>query len=375
MANTVEEVPGHGGHTVVRLTRSSGASCEIYVYAAHVTSWKTGDSIERLYLSSATEYDTGKAIRGGIPICWPQFSGRGPYPKHGFVRTTDSWKVRRCVSEPHPSVTLELRDCEGAKDFPFDFVLTYTVTLDSNSSIKINMQVLNQSDEPMEFNTALHTYFTVTDVTKVKVVGLQGLKFEDNTRGLQVFEDEEEQLLVNGELDRVYLNAPDELLIFDQSTSISIQKHGFPDAVVWNIGEEKAPSIKDMAAGDWQRYICLEAGAIGEKIVVKPCESWAAEQKLCVSTAVAAKIADLGEPVAGMTDDSEKLERVEKAFKKLKKPAVTMDEAYSIMFSSEEKSVYNYNDFLEDLKSFADNMKNPDEISWDEIKLFYETVG
>lgn len=372
MSNAVEEVPGEAGQTKIRLTRSSGASCEVYVYAAHVTSWKTADGVERLYMSEASEYATGKAIRGGIPICWPQFSGRGPLTKHGFARTSDSWKVRRTVTQPNPSVTLELRDCEASKDWPFSFVLTYTVTLE-NTSLVTTLHVVNASDDPLDFNAALHTYFSISDIAQVKISGLEGLKYEDNAKGGALGEQVEEVLMIPGEIDRVYLDAPEELLIIDGATQISVEKAGFPDAVIWNIGEEKAPTIKDMSPGDFRRYVCLEAGAIGQKVVVAPGADWTAHQKFIVSTAVKPQVAELGDPSGGLSD--ERLEKVEEAFKAKGLPALKLQDAYDIMFTKEEKGEYSWNDFLDDIGSFASNMKNKEELTWEEAKLFFETVG
>ena len=88
------------GLPCVTLTHSSGAQALVFVYAAHLTSWKTSDGAEQLFVSSTSDYGGGKAIRGGVPICWPQFAGRGPYGKHGFCRNSDKWKVVRTSTEP-----------------------------------------------------------------------------------------------------------------------------------------------------------------------------------------------------------------------------------------------------------------------------------
>src|SRR3954463_8096737 len=77
----------------VTLRADDGATAEIHHHGAHVTSWRPSpDGDERLYLSGASEYGDGKAIRGGIPIIFPQFATEGPLPRHGFARTT-AWSV------------------------------------------------------------------------------------------------------------------------------------------------------------------------------------------------------------------------------------------------------------------------------------------
>ena len=96
------------GLPAVVLKHPSGAEALVYVYAAHLASWKTADGSEQLYMSSKTEYGAGKAMRGGVPVCWPQFATRGPYGRHGFCRNSDKWTVIRTASEPYPCVVLGL---------------------------------------------------------------------------------------------------------------------------------------------------------------------------------------------------------------------------------------------------------------------------
>ena len=90
------------GLDAVKLTHSSGASALVYVYGAHLASWQTSDGEEQFFVSSTAEYGGGKAIRGGVPICWPQFADRGSGPKHGVCRTSAEWTVVRPSPEPYP---------------------------------------------------------------------------------------------------------------------------------------------------------------------------------------------------------------------------------------------------------------------------------
>ena len=158
------EQTSRNGLPAVLLTHASGSSALIYIYAAHLASWVCGGA-ERLFVSSTAEYGGGKAIRGGVPVCWPQFAGRGALPKHGFVRTSDKWRVLRTSTEPYPCVVLELvDDDETRRLFPQPFKLQYSVTLDGPSSISMALSVLNTGTEPLSFTAALHTYFRVADV-------------------------------------------------------------------------------------------------------------------------------------------------------------------------------------------------------------------
>ena len=68
-----------------KLTLPCGDSLRVALHGAHVLSW-VSQGRERLYLSPHSVMDAHAAIRGGVPVCFPQFNQRGPLPKHGFAR-------------------------------------------------------------------------------------------------------------------------------------------------------------------------------------------------------------------------------------------------------------------------------------------------
>ena len=236
---------GPGDLPCVKLTHPSGASALVYIYAAHLASWRTASGEEQLFVSSASAYGGGKAIRGGVPICWPQFNERGPYKRHGIVRTSDAWEVVRTSTDPFPCVVLGLADSEATRaEFPSAFRLQYSVTLDGPESVSTALTVINPSDEPLQFTTALHTYFACSDVLAARVRGLQGVGYIDSANGGAEATQEEEETAVTGEIDRLYLGAPSETYIVDGDRAIKLLKMGFADAVVWNIGETKGAEMK-----------------------------------------------------------------------------------------------------------------------------------
>ena len=158
---------GRGELPVATLTHPSGATAEVYLHGAHVTSWRPADGVERLFVSSASRYAAGKAIRGGIPVCFPQFSGRGPLPNHGFARTSSDWQVESTSSDgPGGEVCLVLRLSDSAETravWPHAFELRYTVTL-RDASLSTDVQLRNAGGEPLEFTAALHTYLATPQV-------------------------------------------------------------------------------------------------------------------------------------------------------------------------------------------------------------------
>ena len=162
-------------HMKAVMTHPSGSSCEVYLQGAHATSWKTPDGKEQLFTSSQAVYKDGTAIRGGIPVCWPQFGGLGPLAKHGFARLSRDFEpieMRGLASgasatgeegpslaSPDPKLVLRLEGSAVDKDWPHSFCLDISFEL-SEWSLKVGMTVHNQNDggEQLSFTGALHTY-------------------------------------------------------------------------------------------------------------------------------------------------------------------------------------------------------------------------
>lgn len=291
MAGNVNVALGKGGLPTATLTHPSGASCEVVLTGAHVSSWKTSDGLERLFVSSASKFGPGEAIRGGIPVCFPQFSGRGPLPKHGFARTSDEWNIESMSSEDGLcKLSLTLSDSEATRAlWPHAFLLRYVITL-SDESLCTEMELVNSGEVPLTFTAALHTYFAVEDVSQVRVTGLHGLTYEDNANGGATTGPEAQQEVgIPGEVDRVYLDAPERLAIHLGNAKgeqlVLTKSASFRDAVLWNLGEAKAPSMSDLGEGEWRKYVCVEPGAIGTPVSVPAGGSFSGSQRFTVECA------------------------------------------------------------------------------------------
>jgi glucose-6-phosphate 1-epimerase len=288
MSKVVRTV-GANGEACLTLSHANGSTCEIYVPGGHVTSWRTpngvdGELEEQLFVSSVTKYLPNKPIRGGIPVCFPQFGSYGPGGKHGFVRSSEKWTVGATYPE---SATLELIG-DGTEDanWPHNFKLSLTVTL-SPYSLQMSMGVENTGRTEMKFTCLLHTYFRVADISAAFITGLEGCEFQtDNEAEKGTFEDTREKAIVEAETDRIYFNCPDTLVISEEGGRkggpLTITKEGFSDVVVWNIWEEGGNSMGDLGKGEWRNYICVEAGQIGEAVILPPGESWKGQQDLKV---------------------------------------------------------------------------------------------
>ena len=77
--------PGRGGQQRLLIDAPAGAA-EIYLHGATVTSWVPRGGSEVIFTSRQAVFDGATAIRGGIPLCLPEFGvgiNGDAVPKHG----------------------------------------------------------------------------------------------------------------------------------------------------------------------------------------------------------------------------------------------------------------------------------------------------
>lgn len=273
----------HRGTPALRLATAGGAEALVALHGAHLLSWRPSGGRERLFLSERAEYAPGKAIRGGVPICFPQFAGLGSLPKHGLVRTR-SWSLAsQRVSGGAPEVTLAFApDGEVRALWPHRYRVEYTVRL-ADERLELELSVANDGDRPLTFTAALHGYFAVGDVEGIRIAGLAGLEYRDAADGDRLHVDWGQELSIRGEVDRVYHSVPGEVRLREPDRELVLRADGFPDVVVWNPGPAKCAALADMEPDGWRRMVCVEAGAIRAPVTVAPAGSWRGVQTLVVA--------------------------------------------------------------------------------------------
>lgn len=271
---------GQGGLPKVVLRASDDGRAEVYLHGAHVTSWTTPEGREQLYLSDRAVFDGRAAIRGGVPVIFPQFAGMGPLPKHGFARGT-AWRlVDAALGGPTPYAVLELAASEATHAiWPHRFLANYRVEL-VDGSLRMSLSVHNDGDAPFSFTGALHTYLRVDDVAQVRVRGLQGASYADSTLGGQAARQAEAELAIATEVNRIYRGVPGLLGIVEGDREVRSSMRGFTDVVIWNPGPGSEPALGDMAPGDASRMLCVEAAAVATPVVVEPGAVWSGTQRL-----------------------------------------------------------------------------------------------
>jgi len=274
-------------HTLpfARITLVDGSSAEICLQGAHCTQFRTGDGHAVLFLSKQAIFEERKPIRGGIPVIFPQF-GPGVLPQHGFARN-ELWSVANTNADPSgsfASVTLELKDNEKTRsvwDCAFTLQLTTSISFSSGEKAHLSqtMKFVNNGTKDTQFTAALHTYFTVSDITRTHINGLQNKSYLDKIKKADAVETNE-FVEFNGAMDRVYKKVPDHVEITDGVNRVSIDKQNFPDMVLWNCWKEGAKGMADMGDDEWQQYVCCEVASVDAPVTVPPGGVWEASHKI-----------------------------------------------------------------------------------------------
>lgn len=267
------------GQAAVVLRTADGAEVTVLLHGAHVVSWRPAGLPEQLYLSPRAQAGPGRAVRGGIPVIFPQFERRGPLPRHGFARDRAWTLVEHGPQRQHAQAVLRLTDTGATRAvWPHAFEAELTVSL-SGRALEMELAVLNTGDRAFEFTAALHTYLRCDDVREARVSGLRGCDFEDCVSGATHRQEIEPQTIV-GEIDRLYADVATPVVLQSPQQRIAVSADGFPDRVLWNPGPVKAAALADLPDDDWLRMLCIETACIVRPVPLAVGQEWFARQTL-----------------------------------------------------------------------------------------------
>lgn len=275
----IEHIEFHGV-PALRLHGPRGAVAVISLLGAQVLSWQTPEGRERLYLSEKAVFDGSVAIRGGIPVCFPQFAALGDLPKHGFVRTRHWSPASERCGDDYALVTLAITDDEATRAlWPHAFRAELTLMIEADR-IDLELCVVNTGSESLAFTGALHSYLRLVQVEDAALEGLYGYEYRDAAHGNAILRDSGTELVVDGPLDRVYHGVRRPQLLKAGNHSLGIQAQGFPDVVVWNPWVEGCAALADMPPEGWRQMLCVEAAVAREPVVLPAGEEWYGRQTL-----------------------------------------------------------------------------------------------
>jgi len=268
---------GPGGLCVANIANSQGQAL-IALSGGHVMSWQPNGQPPVLWLSAYAKFAPGKSIRGGVPVCWPWF---GPhqtetgFPGHGFARTVP-WQVESSAALDNGAtqLVLSLQHSDATRaQWPHPSSVRSTITVGRELCIELSTQ--NLGDAAFVLGEALHTYFAVSDIRQSPIQGLEGSRYVDKVAG-GAEKQQNGPIVINGEVDRVYLDTTADCVIEDPGLArrIRIHKQNSRSTVVWNPGVEKAEKMGDFGPDGHLGMVCVESGnALDNRISLLPGET------------------------------------------------------------------------------------------------------
>ena len=252
-------VVDHDGHTII-VVSTPVASADIALQGAQLLSWTPTGHRDVLWCAPLPPANAGKAIRGGVPICWPWF---GPHatdasqPQHGLVRTVNWTLAETRATDAGAHIAL-IHDAFGcALRFEIEIGAQLTMTLATT----------NTSAAAITVTEALHTYVHVADVGAVAVHGLNGQIYRDNTDGMRE-KQQSGPVRPKHETIAVFPDTPDAAEIEDATLArrIRVTRTGGRSTVVWHPGATVS-SFKDIPPDMANSFVCVESGNIAPNAV------------------------------------------------------------------------------------------------------------
>ena len=269
-----------------------GGSAAVTQQGAQVISWRDAQDREWFYLSPQTGGAqrgdalgmAQQAIRGGMPISFPQFSVRGPLLKHGFIRLQRWSCVPRVqageLTTEQSSLKLQVTNDAQSKTLWAEAFHAELAVLLEHNRLSVTLSITNQSEQTWEFTVALHSYLRVNDILKTELVGLQNTHYQDATANSIEVVEQGERVAIAGEIDRVYMSPPASLhLLEDNIPTLRIEQSGFSDTVVWNPGAELVRTLTDFPDADWTKMLCVEAACASTPVLLQPGQIWQGTQQ------------------------------------------------------------------------------------------------
>ncbi|WP_367871758.1 D-hexose-6-phosphate mutarotase [Luteolibacter sp. Populi] len=244
-------------------------------HGAQVMEWAPTGSGPVLYCSPRTLLQEGKAIRGGIPICWPWFANHphdAAMPAHGFARSR-FWEYDGSASdEEGVRLRFHLEDDPSTMAlWPHRFRLETEISLGERLGVRLT--AINTGESPFPMGGALHSYFTIGSLAGTRISGLETAAYFDKTGGGEQAAANA-PLVLSGEVDRIYRNVgPVQVCDSGLGRTLMIGSRGHGSTVVWNPGVKKAAGMADLPAGDYEHFAAVEAALPpGQEVVLAPGE-------------------------------------------------------------------------------------------------------
>lgn len=229
-------------------------TAKVALQGAHLFSWQPAHAKQDvLWLSEVEPFETGVAIRGGVPICYPWFGGV-KQPAHGTARI-NLWQL------------LEAEVLAEQVNLTFAFGDQAQIRMELGETCLLTFTHLGS--EPVQL--ALHSYFNVANIEQVALGNLPTSCFNSLTQQQHTVSSPR---LIDQNVDEIYKAELSPSIIQDQGNQreIQVEHLNASDIVVWNPWHRE---MSGMSKTGYQTMVCVETARIyrllsqGEKVATK----------------------------------------------------------------------------------------------------------
>ncbi len=276
LSPSVQLMTDEKGVEFININHSKAQAC-FTRHGAHLIHYQAQGQAPAIWLSKTAIFDNKKAIRGGVPICWPWFGAPSPalgegLPSHGFARNS-LWQLGEIKEdEQGVGIAFVLTDTpETQALWPYSFELTLTATI--GETLQLSLSTKNAGAKPLQYLAALHTYLAISSPEQIEVTGL-GPTYIDSLDN-KAIKNAAPSLTLSGPIDALYIEPTEQVTLADQGLerNLHINSQGHDTIVAWTPWVEGAKSMGDMPDDGYQTMLCLEAAITGNAITVAPGET------------------------------------------------------------------------------------------------------
>lgn len=256
------------GFTYIEVSNSA-ASAKIALQGAHIFEYAHKGDENLLWLSRESRFEEGVAIRGGIPLCWPRFGSLDEsMMQHGFARTSFfSFVSAKDLGSAATELHLRLTDSkESRAHWNHGFILDVKIIV--GQTLSISLETKNTDVHSFMITQALHSYFKISHIENILIKGLEECYYFDTL--LDEKYKDKESLRITKEVDRVYMDTPEKLLLKDGKRELKLQTEGSASTIVWNPWSEKCAKMSYMHKDAYKEFVCIEsANAFDDFVVIQ----------------------------------------------------------------------------------------------------------
>ena len=239
---------------------SPRCSAKIFLQGAQLTEFTPAGKGNLIWVSADEDYLEGKAVRGGIPICWPWFGVHSDpdWPIHGVARKL-MWRAEE-VLENDDGIIIKLSLPMSLVDETYwPHKSRLEVEFHLTEQLRVSLTNTNLGESAFTLTQALHTYFPTPNIEATNVDGLQGSKF------IEFGEGPFDQNAVIGfarETDMVYTQAAPVQIIKTPAGDIEVGRENSSSCVLWNPWIEKSKRLSNFRDDEYLTMLCLEAANV-----------------------------------------------------------------------------------------------------------------